>query len=100
MARSKNEDGELTIMDLVHDPIITCPHPPLALAAHRLNCGRRPWIDGQQLPSRLDAPARRRVQLAELPLHRARLGGAVAPKYRTAVYKADVTRVCLIPWSA
>ena len=72
MARSKNENGELTIMDLVHDPIITCPHPPLALAANKLNCGRRPWIDSQQLQSRLDAPARRRVQLAELLLRRRR----------------------------
>ena len=72
MARSKNEDGELTIMDLVDDPIVTCPHPPLALAANKLNCGRRPWIDSQQLQCRLDAPARRRVQLAELPLRRRR----------------------------
>ena len=70
IARSKNENGELTFMDLVHDPIVTRPHPPLALAADELNCGRRPRIDRQQFQCRLDTPARRRVQLADLPLSR------------------------------
>jgi len=66
VAHAKDEDNELVVVDLVHDPVVAGTDPPLARATDEPGRGWWPGIDSEQLNGGLEASPHLRVELAEL----------------------------------
>jgi len=60
----QDEYEQLTIVDLVDDPIVACAHPPLSCSTYETLGGRGSRFFREQLEHRLDATPDGRVELS------------------------------------
>jgi len=65
MRHSQHEYEQLTVVDLIDDPIVTGADPPFTRTAYEALGGGRSWLLGQELEHRLDATADCRVERAK-----------------------------------
>jgi len=68
MPDAEHEDGQDRVLDLMDDPVVTGPHPPLTRATDELLRCRRTTLFGEEFDDCLDPAANLWIGLSQLAL--------------------------------